>query len=336
MARKIITHLCLVLTSIFLAVFSSLNSFALDLNTSVTSIWSGNTPYDTQWVYNDGSNSIISPSGNFICGAGTDVRRRVLGIILNFSNDISSYIVSGDFIEFRIGFTADNNSNMNIDFAPTIFDYYGNFDIIDINYQNAGVSASEVKIIAMARSNGVHSIYLRRDDYLNPFFSMINTSGTECATAGNWTAYRLQGDGSQAIINAINSNNSTSAINNAKREIVSAIEEQQSSQEEIYQDEKDTINDNGDTAKDSAGDLSFDGFSVGNPLLNWIALFTDNTCVSIPTIASWIHSNETQVCSPWSSSVRGVTTPIITVLSGTILFGFIVHWLKQKDGQELS
>lgn len=100
--------------------------------------------------------------------------------------------------------------------------------------------------------------------------------------------------------------------------------------------EQGVINQNGSSAQNSAGSLNFGGFSVGNPLLNWLSLFNDNTCVAIPTIASWIHSNESQVCSPWSPQVRSVTTPIISVLGGTILFGFIVHWLKQKDGQELS
>lgn len=100
--------------------------------------------------------------------------------------------------------------------------------------------------------------------------------------------------------------------------------------------EQDYVNQNGGSAQNSAGQLNFGGFSVGNPLLNWISLFNDNTCVAIPTIASWIHSNETEVCTPWSPQVRSVTTPIISVLGGTILFGFIVHWLKQKDGQELS
>lgn len=323
--------LSLVLTVLSLVVVSAPSASALDLDMSVTSIWSGSTPSATQWVYTDGSGSIISPTGNFICGSGTDVRRKVLGIILNFSDDISSYINAGDFIEFRLGFTADNNSNMNIDFAPTIYDYYGNFDIIDINYQNAGVSASEVKIIAIAKSSGVHSIYLRRDNYLNPFFSMINTSGTECATAGNWTAYRLLGDGSQAIINAINSNNSTSAINDAKREIVGAIEGQQQTQQDIHDDEKDTIQDSVDEAEDTAGSMGFN-FNLANPFLNWFALFNDNACVSIPTLHDWLNSTDTQVCSPWrNTSVRSVLTPIFALLGTMLVTGFVLRWLSRNN-----
>lgn len=96
--------------------------------------------------------------------------------------------------------------------------------------------------------------------------------------------------------------------------------------------EQNAINQNGSNAQNTAGSLSFGGFNVPNPFLNWFALFTDNACVSIPTIASWLHANETNVCSPWrNTGVREVATPIMGVLGGTILFGFLVRWLKGKE-----
>ena len=85
--------------------------------------------------------------------------------------------------------------------------------------------------------------------------------------------------------------------------------------------EQNAINQNGSNAQNTAGSLSFGGFNVPNPFLNWFALFTDNACVSIPTIASWLHANETNVCSPWrNTGVREVATPIMGVLGGTILY----------------
>lgn len=101
--------------------------------------------------------------------------------------------------------------------------------------------------------------------------------------------------------------------------------------DQIHQDEKDTIENNAQDAQDAASGLNI-GFSVGNPFLNWFALFRDDTCVAIPTIRSWLGINETQVCSPWNGTpVRSIATPIFSILSGMILFGFIVRWLKGND-----
>lgn len=148
-------------------------------------------------------------------------------------------------------------------------------------------------------------------------------------------------------INAVNNNINTlngkiDTTNEKLDSLVSKAEELADSQAQAnqdandrYQDEKDTISENGSDAQDTANNAQF-GFNIGNPLTTWIGLFVDSNCVDIPTIANWIHSNETRVCSPWSDQVRAVTTPIIGVLSGTILFGFLVNWLKNKDGQELS
>lgn len=98
--------------------------------------------------------------------------------------------------------------------------------------------------------------------------------------------------------------------------------------DQIHQDEKDTIENNAQDAQNSADGLNI-GFSVANPLTVWFELFTDQPCVDIPTISSWLHANETQVCSPWRNTpVRAVASPIMGVLGGMILFGFIVRWLK--------
>lgn len=137
-----------------------------------------------------------------------------------------------------------------------------------------------------------------------------------------------------------NTNSGITSIRDSVNGISSKMDDLKSSQEQAnqdandrYQDEKDTIDNNASDAQDTTNNADF-SFTVGNPLTTWLGLFTGSNCVSIPTIASWIHSNETSVCSPWSSSVRDVTTPIISVLSGTILFGFIVRWLNGSSFNE--
>lgn len=123
------------------------------------------------------------------------------------------------------------------------------------------------------------------------------------------------------------------SINSKLNDLKSTQEQANQDANDRYQDEKDTIDNNASDAQNTANNADF-SFTVGNPLTTWLGLFTGSNCVNIPTIASWIHSNETSVCSPWSSSIRDVTTPIISVLSGTILFGFIVRWLNGSSFNE--
>lgn len=97
-----------------------------------------------------------------------------------------------------------------------------------------------------------------------------------------------------------------------------------------YQDEKDTINDAAQDAEDNASSQDF-SFTIPNPLQSWFGGFSNNTCVNIPNLASWLHSNETQICSPWPSNVRSVMTTVVTGLVFLVFFGFIISWVKKND-----
>lgn len=102
--------------------------------------------------------------------------------------------------------------------------------------------------------------------------------------------------------------------------------------QDIHDEELDTINDSVGDASDSASDMDTSGFSLTNPLAPWLGLFSNNNCVSIPKLKSWLHGTESQVCSPWSSDVRSNLTPIVSILSVTVAFGLLINWLK-SDGQ---
>lgn len=130
------------------------------------------------------------------------------------------------------------------------------------------------------------------------------------------------GANSQATLDAIN-------------ELQEATIEANNDANDRYEDEKNTINDSRDEAEASANSMDTSGFSITNPFTTFFALFTDNACVSIPTIKSWIHSNESQVCSPWSgNNVRSVLTPVFSILSTLIIVGFVMRWLSSgnKEG----
>lgn len=81
-------------------------------------------------------------------------------------------------------------------------------------------------------------------------------------------------------------------------------------------------------------------FNLGNivfPFHSFLTGFTNQQCVSIPILGSWLHlGNDVQYCSWWSSNIRDVLTPIFAVSSMMLLFGFIVHWLRKSDSDKLS
>lgn len=318
--------LSLVLTVLSLVVVSAPSASALELDFDVQSYWAGGAPSSVEWV---SSNDPLT-TGQFVCAGGTDYRSQYYGINIVLDSNMASSVRTGDVFELNLSATADNNSNVNIDFVTALYDYDGHFDILDVSYEMAGQGASRLKFILMARSNGVYSLKIRRVGGGN-FFSMSRASGWECMTAGNWVAYHPKGSDAQAIVNAINSNNSTSAINDAKREIVGAIEEQQQTQQDIHDDEKDTIQDSVDEAENTADGMSF-GFNLANHFLNWFALFNDNACVSIPTLHDWLNSTDTQVCSPWrNTNVRSVLTPIFALLGTMLVTGFVLRWLSRNN-----
>lgn len=74
-------------------------------------------------------------------------------------------------------------------------------------------------------------------------------------------------------------------------------------------------------------------FNFINPFAPIFALFTSsNDCVSIPTIAGMIHSEETTVCPWFDSTTRSIATPVLGISSMMLIFGFAVHWLRSSSG----
>lgn len=74
-------------------------------------------------------------------------------------------------------------------------------------------------------------------------------------------------------------------------------------------------------------------FNIFNPFAPLFGLFINqDRCVNIPTLASMLHSNETQVCPWFDSSIRSIVTPVLGIASIMLLFGFVVHWLGARSG----
>ena len=68
-------------------------------------------------------------------------------------------------------------------------------------------------------------------------------------------------------------------------------------------------------------------FSVFNPFLPLFSMFNVNQCVSIPTLSNMLGSSETQYCSWFNCTTRGIITPVMSIASVMLIFGFVIRWL---------
>ena len=150
---------------------------------------------------------------------------------------------------------------------------------------------------------------------------------------GTMTIYKWRdGFDDTSILNAIrNMPNYTTTLNGISNDLDAFVQSQNEANNQAqqrFEEEKNTINNSVNDANSDANSMDTSGFHLSNPLSSWLSMFTNENCVDIPKLASWLNSQETRVCSPWSADVRSNLTPIISVLSLTVGFGLLVHWLK--------
>lgn len=348
--------LLLAVTFILSASFAS-PAFAVDMSPNVHPIWANATPtcafYNTyassggQWINNSFSNNSTTQDvtysiGKINCDYPAQLSTKNTYAVYSFRIDNFNYNDSAD--SGLLGVKADTS----LDSAK--------FGVIGVNLSAMGSTGYQFDVYLYGQvanlNGGTIHLYnpLNADEifYLKPRerVTFVGASYWQVTTDADFEYdYRDVLSAISTKINNIDSNvsnirtgiwNVRDAINETNSKLDDLIDAQEQANDDAndrYQDEKDTIDNNASDAQDTANNADF-SFTVGNPLTTWLGLFTGSNCVSIPTIASWIHSNETSVCSPWSSSVRDVTTPIISVLSGTILFGFIVRWLNGSSFNE--
>ena len=79
------------------------------------------------------------------------------------------------------------------------------------------------------------------------------------------------------------------------------------------------------------------GFHIFFPFQFLFNSFSQNACVDIPIIGSWLHlGSNAQYCQWWSSDIRNTLTPVFMLISSMILFGFIMSWLRDSDAMHDS
>lgn len=359
MARKIILSLILVLTSVFLALSSCLNVSAFDLTLNAKPIWNQASP-TWQFCALGTQNTGTSGTNYGGCIVGGDITSYYwqtseldayhYGInggvanvrALRFYMPMTIY--TNTFVETSITLNQIENGNAS-DIMIADLKVLSSYPlrVVSQNYEMLNQSTGVVHIILMAEGQvNANEPIILGSSFCNDISSCIQNviwfREEKAQVRGNGlTLYAMEGSGADAIVNAINNNNSTAAVNSARDAIVGAINQQIAEQEQAnqdandrYEDEKQTMQDDVDGASDTADTMDSSGFSISNPFSGWLSLFSDDNCVDIPTLAGWIHSNETRICTPWQNhaNIRPYTTPVVSVLSITVVFGLIVHWLK--------
>lgn len=129
-----------------------------------------------------------------------------------------------------------------------------------------------------------------------------------------------------------NTDRTVSAINNLNV----SIENAENGEQERWEADKQEESDREEAGQDDADALlSIFDFNLSNPFAPIFDSFTNQQCVNIPTIAGWLHLNNSQYCSWWSQSIRDTLTPAFGIFSTMILFGFIIHWLRDGSGSQI-
>lgn len=154
-----------------------------------------------------------------------------------------------------------------------------------------------------------------------------NTEGcnTNSLVFATWR-YRFETsqDPTPAILSGLN--NTLNNVNNNIININNTIEDH-------WNEEKQEENEREQQGQQDANDLSgLFNFNVINPLNALYSAVSANTqCVNIPTIASMLNVQDTQYCNWFPQSVRSILTPVISLTSMMLVFGYLVSWLRQSS-----
>lgn len=127
--------------------------------------------------------------------------------------------------------------------------------------------------------------------------------------------------------------NQTEELKNSQQQTTDAVNNQTEQQKNQYEQDKQEEADREQAGKDdvdSAGGIF--NFSVINPFVPIFQLFNSgDSCVSIPTLSSWLHTEQTSVCPFFPSSVRSIVTPVLGISSMMLIFGFVMRWLGGSE-----
>lgn len=340
-AKKIFI-ICLCVVSSFVLALHSSASYAADISQSVSFINSG-----TGVMYvNADNNAYLNCYNACYISQNTDSTNTV-GLRYIYSSIpngtyYSDNIWQLDFVLWKVNASQSLHAVVN-----SIYVNSNHYRLVSVDYDmfdtNTAVIHVYIKMNDTFTASG-SSLEIKSNQPGSTFIVMLDPS--ERISYSGWSLWKIESvnyDNSD-IVSAIQSqpnytnnlntiNNNINSVNSNLNQVNNSINQSNQDANDRYEDEKDTINDNGDNANsswtDNADNLKFQPPTF---LFNWFwSLGTTDQCIDISTLASLIHSNETQYCSWYPNNIRSIISPIINIFLVCFISGFIIKWLK-KDG----
>lgn len=149
------------------------------------------------------------------------------------------------------------------------------------------------------------------------------------------TYVKLKSDGSQSVLDAINSSSDQAHQDSLDHQ--EAINNQTQQDKDQYEQEKQEEQEREESAKNEGnGLLGIFNITILNPFAGIWEIFNSGGCTSIPTIASWVGSDNATYCSWWPQSIRAILTPVFSLAAMILLFGFVVRWLGGGRGIKID
>lgn len=131
-----------------------------------------------------------------------------------------------------------------------------------------------------------------------------------------------------------NTNNKLDTVNSNLTQLKNSQDQANQDAQDRYDQEKQEENDREQQGSaDNSSVLGLFNFNVLNPFAPIFNMFSSSCSVSIPTLSSWINSPSSTYSSWWCSNsklqgIRSTLTPVFSIASIILLFGFIINWLR--------
>lgn len=264
-------------------------------------------------------------------------------IVMRFTpNFAPSYGETAYFCDHNLNDITSSVSGVGTQCTGTVVYHYGDGSTYSVNYPvyfnydlnnlNAYVDYSQA--LPSTNLTGVSFVMAKTNNY--DVYSTLNSYSLVLTTLVSDASYYVtDAGGGTDITPLITQNNTIINQNNTTNEL---LEQQTQQQQDQYVAEKQEESDREEQGQDDADEMAgIFNFSIPFILQPLFAGFTDaNSCVQIPTLASWLHTEQTEFCPFFPANIRTVLTPILQISGSLLLFGFLVSWLKGDSSQEIE
>lgn len=286
----------------------------------------------------DGNGSVVQGNSNYLISFSYTVKSANTESFIGLSSGPNFMILdqtltqSGDqFHGSVIALTTSDSSGIFKFSSNTTYNQSTTFSILItrpimslVKNMNSTVSTATIEqYLTDIKWNGQETAK-KLDSMLN-LISLLKSDVSTIAWNSTETQKKLE-----TIIAALGtSNTGNSQTNDLLNQQLEEDKKQTEQQQEQYDKEKQEEADRENSGKEDGNKLlGIFNFTLLNPFAGIWEMFNPGGCTSIPTISSWLHSEDTTYCSWWPQSIRATLTPVFSLASMMLLFGFVVRWLR--------